>query len=109
MPVNYGGVWNWSQWLLNPVAALAKQSSLKYSKEANQQLLVNLGQTFREVALKTLAQQAIALYSSKNLLPSDLLSPSKETPSPSKTQTLREIISQAQLLQTSKPNPLIFY
>ncbi|MGB5771913.1 MAG: GTPase [Crocosphaera sp.] len=99
-------VWNWSQWLLNPVAALAKQSSLKYSKEANQQLLVNLGQTFREVALKTLAQQAIALYSSKNLLPSDLLSPTKETPSPSKTQTLREIISQAQPVTNIEAKPV---
>jgi predicted GTPase len=99
-------VWNWSQWLLNPAAALARQSSLKYTKEANQQLLVNLGQTFREVALKTLAQQAIALYGGKNLLSSDSFSPKTQSLPTSKTETLRDIIAKAKPITEIEAKPV---
>ena len=56
-------VWNWAQWLINPAAALAKQASQGSSDRATQQLLLNLSQLSREVALRNLARQAIALYS----------------------------------------------
>jgi uncharacterized protein len=57
-----GKVFNWSQWLINPTAAVAKQATKKFSNQANQELLVNFGQLMREVALRNLARQAIALY-----------------------------------------------
>ncbi|MDJ0732190.1 MAG: 50S ribosome-binding GTPase [Crocosphaera sp.] len=99
-------VWNWSQWILNPVAALARQTSKKSTQEANQQLMVNFGQTFRETALKTLAKQAIALYSNKNLLPSHSFSVREKTPSVSKTQTLRDIIAKAKPPEEIEAKPV---
>ncbi|MHC5595870.1 MAG: GTPase, partial [Nostoc sp.] len=54
-------VWNWAQWVLNPVAAVAKQASQGSSNQATQQLLGNLSQLFREAALRNLCRQAIAL------------------------------------------------
>ncbi len=99
-------VWNWSQWILNPVTAIAKQSSKKFTQEANQQLMINLGQTFREVALKTLAQQAIALYSNKNILPSASLSPQEKSPSVAKTETLRDIIAKAKPVEQIEAKPV---
>ena len=60
-----GKVWNWARWLWNPAAAAAQTVSQPYNNQATQQLLVNLSQSLREVALHTLAQQAIALYSGK--------------------------------------------
>ncbi|MEM8780028.1 MAG: GTPase, partial [Cyanobacteria bacterium P01_G01_bin.49] len=99
-------VWNWSQWVLNPAAAIARQTSLDSTKEANQQLLINLSQTFREVALKTLAQQAILLYSGKNLLPSDSLPSKTQNLSTEKTQTLREIIARGKPVTEVKEKPV---
>ena len=102
-------VWNWSQWVLNPVVALAKQTSRKSTQEANQQLVVNFGQTFRETALKILAKQAIALYSHKTLLPSDTLSTlsvPEKAPSAAKTQTLQEIIAKAQPIDKIEVKPV---
>ncbi|EAZ94095.1 GTPase family protein [Crocosphaera chwakensis] len=99
-------VWNWSQWILNPAAAIARQTSLQATKQANQQLLVNLGQTFRETALKTLAQQAIALYSDKNLLLSDALSVQEKSLSTSKTETLRDIIAKAKPVKEIEAKPV---
>lgn len=84
-------IWNWSQWVWNPAAALARTATQRYSTTANQQLLVNLGQIFREEALKALGMRAIALYSGKQL---HLASLSPTLPSP-ETQTLRDILSQA--------------
>ncbi|MGK7940761.1 MAG: GTPase family protein [Crocosphaera sp.] len=95
-------VWNWSQWILNPAAALAKKTTSQSTKQANQQLLINLGQTFRETALKTLAQQAIALYSGQTVFPSV----STETPSSAKTETLREIIAKAKPIEEVKAKPV---
>lgn len=84
-------VWNWSQWIWNPAAALARTATLRYSTTANQQLLVNLGQILREEVLKALGMRAIALYSGKQL---QTLAAPPTLPSP-KTQTLRDILAQA--------------
>ena len=61
-----GKVWNWARWLWNPAAAAAQTISQPYNNQATQQLLVNLSQSLREVALHTLGEQAIALYSGQN-------------------------------------------
>mgnify|MGYP002784901821 CR=1 FL=1 len=86
-------VWNWAQWFLNPAAAIAKRATQRHTDQANQQLLVNLSQLLKEAALRNLANQAIALYSGQlaNLEPAPLV-PLPET----KTQTLRDILTQAE-------------
>ncbi|NER31404.1 MAG: GTPase family protein [Symploca sp. SIO1C4] len=98
-------VWNWAQWLLNPAAALARLASQGYTNQANQQLLVNLGQILREAALRNLAQQAITLYSG-NTLPISQLSVSGSTPSQVKTQTLKEILAQAEPVEVVEQKPI---
>lgn len=95
-------VWNWAQWALNPVAAVARQASQRYSDQANQQLLVNLGQSLREAALRNLCRQAVILYS--GTLPS-LEAPTVSKPSP-KTQTLREILAGAEPVEALEQKPL---
>jgi predicted GTPase len=82
--------WNLAQWLLNPAAAAAKKVSEGSGNRATQELLVNLSQLLREVALRNLCKQAIVLYGgSISLTP---------TPTPPKveTQALRDILTQAQ-------------
>ncbi|MFB8789968.1 MAG: GTPase family protein [Potamolinea sp.] len=98
-------VWNHAQWLLNPAAALAKQASQRYSNQATQQLLVNLGQMLREVALRNLSRQAIALYSGTTLPVSE---PSVTTPTlpKAKTQTLRDILTQAEPTEKVEQKPV---
>jgi uncharacterized protein len=97
-------VWNWAQWVLNPVAAVAKQASQGYSNQATQQLLGNLSQLFREAALRNLCRQAIALYGRSTLL----VSASSSTPTlpKAKTQTLREILTQAQPAEAVEQKPV---
>lgn len=97
-------VLNWAQWVLNPAAAVAKQSSKGYVNQANQQLLVNLNQLFREAALRNLCQQAIALYSG-NTLPPAFVTDTATLPE-EKTQTLREIIEQAQSPEEVASKPI---
>ena len=87
-------VWNWAQWILNPAVAVAKTASKNYTAQANQQLLANLNQLFREAALRNLCRQAIALYSSDSL-PQIFTTETENLPD-TKTQTLREIITQAE-------------
>ncbi|MGA7935374.1 MAG: GTPase family protein [Kovacikia sp.] len=88
-------VWNWAQWILNPAAAVARTATQRYGDRANQQLLANLGQLLREAALRNLGRQAIALYS--GTAPSGReLSDSKPALPSAKTQTLREILDQAE-------------
>ncbi|AFZ60063.1 50S ribosome-binding GTPase [Anabaena cylindrica FACHB-243] len=82
--------WNWAQWVLNPVAAVAKRASQGTSNRASQELLINLSQLFREAALRNLCKQAIALYAGTTI---ELSTP---TLSPDKTQTLRDILTQAE-------------
>ena len=85
-----GKVFNWSQWLINPAAAVAKQATKKFNNQANQELLLNFGQLIREVALRNLAQQAIALYGDETItLPE--VTPNPELPK-AKTKTLKSIL-----------------
>jgi uncharacterized protein len=86
-------VWNWAQWLLNPVAAIAKRTTKESSSLADRQLLVNLGQLTREAALTNLCRQAVALYSGK-IEPLPL--PVSQSPAVATTQTLREILVSAE-------------
>ncbi|MBC6475261.1 MAG: GTPase family protein [Hormoscilla sp. GM102CHS1] len=98
-------VWNWAQWLLNPVAALAKRASQRYSTEANQQLLVNLSGLLRETALRNLCRQAIALYSGTSL-PAESFVVSQATLPKAKTQTLGDIIAQAEPEEAVEQKPV---
>ncbi|MCP6762225.1 MAG: GTPase family protein [Fischerella sp. CENA71] len=96
--------WNLAQWLLNPVAAIANRASQGYSNQANQQLLVNLSQLLREAALRNLCQQAIALYSGKlPVVESAVIPP---PPAPTKTQTLRDILAQAEPVEVVEQKPV---
>ncbi len=97
-------VWNWAQWLLNPVTAAAKMASQRYSKQANQELLANLSQLLREAALRNLCQQAMALYGGSNL---PLSPPDSETSLPTaKTQTITEILTQAEAVDEVETEPV---
>ncbi|WNZ24819.1 GTPase family protein [Leptolyngbya sp. NK1-12] len=95
-------VWNWAQWVFNPAAAAARQASQRYSDQANQQLLVNLGQSLREAALRNLGRQATLLYS--GTLPS--LTSAPPTLTNPQTQTLREILTQAEPVETVEQQPV---
>ncbi|MEH2317667.1 GTPase family protein [Nostoc sp.] len=97
--------WNWAQWVLNPVAAVAKQASQGYSNQATQQLLGNLSQLFREAALRNLCRQAIALYG-RSTLPVSATVVSTPTLPKAKTQTLREILTQAQPAEAVEQKPV---
>ncbi|MBD2339421.1 GTPase family protein [Calothrix sp. FACHB-156] len=99
--------WNWAQWLLNPAAAFAKKASQRSTSQANQQLLVNLSQMLREAALRNLCRQAIALYSGSTL-PTAEFSASTTTPAlpKAKTQTLREILTQAEPAEVVAVKPV---
>ncbi len=89
-----GQVFNWSQWLLNPAAAVANQATKKFNNQANQELLLNFGQLIREVALRNLAQQAIALYGDETItLPEVVTNPALPK---AKTKTLKEILESAE-------------
>ena len=97
--------WGWAQWLLNPLTAAAKVASRRYTEQANQQLLVNFSQILREVALRNLSRQAIALYGGSNLefSESTILTPSLPK---AETQTLKQIIAEAQPTETVKQKPV---
>ncbi|NEQ66875.1 MAG: GTPase family protein [Symploca sp. SIO2D2] len=98
-------VWNWAQWLLNPVAAAAKAMSRGSSQQATEQLLVNLSQLFREVALRNLCQQAVALYGDSPI-PTSEFSVATPTLPTAKTQTLRDILAQAQSPEVVEQKPV---
>jgi uncharacterized protein len=95
--------WNWAQWILNPVAAAAKVVSQPSNNQATQQLLVNLSQSLREAALRNLCRQAIALYGGSTLPASFSSTP---TLPKTKTQTLRDILAQAEPTQTVEQKPI---
>jgi uncharacterized protein len=115
-------VWNWAQWLINPVAAIARQASQRSSDRATQQLLVNLSQLLREAALRNLCRQAIALYSGntfnakafdgktfdgKTFDGKTASGTAERVRIPEiKTQTLREILTQAQPETAVKQKPV---
>ncbi|WP_068815040.1 GTPase family protein [Phormidesmis priestleyi] len=99
-------VWNWAQWLLNPAAAIARTATQRTSSRATQELLSNLSQLMREAALRNLGRQAIALYSgsaSPNLEETSIAQPILPK---AQTQTLRDIISQANPSQTVEQTPV---
>jgi uncharacterized protein len=98
--------WNLAQWLLNPAAAVAKRASQRYTSQANQQLLGNLNQLLREVALQNLCKQAATLYGSDSLPSSFALTTTTSTPATEKTQTLREILSQAEPVDAIAQKPV---
>jgi len=88
--------WSWAQWLLNPAAALAKRATKSSGDRATQQLLVNLSHLLREAAFRNLCKRAISLYSG-NLASQVTLSPPTPTTLPTtKTQTLRDILTQVE-------------
>ncbi len=97
-------VWNWAQWLLNPVAAIARMATQQSSNRATQALLGNLGQLLREAALTNLGRQAIALYGGES---ANLELPAAQPALPkAKTQTLREILSQAEPTEVVAQKPV---
>jgi len=98
-------VWNWAQWLLNPAAAAAKAMSRGSSQQATEQLLVNLSQLFREAALRNLCQQAVALYGDSPI-PTSEFSVATPTLPTAKTQTLRDILAQAQPPEVVEQKPV---
>ncbi|MFW5764094.1 MAG: GTPase family protein [Coleofasciculus sp.] len=98
--------WSWAQWVVNPVAALAKQASKRSSNQATQQLLMNLAQMLREAALKNLSRQAIALYSGSTPPGSAIVSPPKPQLPQVKTQTLRDILEQAEPVEAVEQKPV---
>ena len=97
--------WGWAQWLVNPIAAAAKLASQRYSDQANQQLLVNFSQILREVALRNLSRQAIALYGGDNLEFSESAIPTPTLPK-AETQTLEQILAEAQPAETVEQKPV---
>jgi predicted GTPase len=97
--------WSWAQWVLNPAAAVARVASKRSSSQATQQLLVNLGQSLREAALRNLARQAIALYGGTTQLPSEFAPTKPELPK-AKTQTLRDILAKAEPAEKVEQKPV---
>ncbi|MDJ0773501.1 MAG: GTPase family protein [Mastigocoleus sp. MO_167.B18] len=97
--------WSLAQWFLNPIAAIAKRVSQNYGDEASQQLLVNLSQMLREAALRNLCQQAVALYGGDNL-PFVEVSESTLSLPKAKTQTLKEVMVQAEPVEVVEQKPV---
>lgn len=98
-------VWSFATWILNPVSAAARLASEKSSNQATQELLVNLSQMMREVALQNLSRQAIALYGGEEL-PITALTVTDENLPQAKTQTLQEIITQAEPADKIEKKPI---
>ncbi|MCM1982008.1 GTPase family protein [Lyngbya confervoides] len=85
--------WQWSQWVFNPAVALTRTATATYTDQANQQLIVHLGQIMRDTTLRALGEQAIALYSGEEVKALTWTEP--ETLPPQKTQPLRDIIQRS--------------
>ena len=96
-------VWNWAQWLINPVKAVAKLATKESASIADRQLLVNLGQLTREAALTNLCRQAVSLYSGKiQALPTTVA----QIPPTANTQTLRDILTSAEPPEQIEQKPI---
>jgi len=98
-------VWNWAQWLLNPAAAVARQASQRSSDRANQELLLNLSQLLRQTTLRNLGRQAIALYGGM-APPLEQIPSSKAADLKVQSQTLKEILAQAEPPEQVKQKPV---
>jgi uncharacterized protein len=97
---------NWAQWLLNPAAAIARQTSAKYTSQANQQILLNLSNIFREAALRNLAQQSVALYGGGAKVALAEITAQMPAIAEAKVQTLREILAQAEPAEAVDQKPV---
>ncbi len=98
---------NWAQWALNPAAAIARQTSSKYSDRANQQILLNLSNLLRESALRNLAQQAVALYGGGAKVAFENISTQTTAAiAEAKTQTLKEILERAEPAEAVEQKPV---
>jgi uncharacterized protein len=96
-------VWNWAQWIINPVKAIAKLATKESASVADRQLLVNLGQLTREAALTNLCRQAVALYSGEiQALPI----PVAQVAPAANTQTLRDILTAAEPITKIEQKPI---
>ncbi len=96
-------VWNAAQWLLNPVMAVTRRATRRYGDQANQQLVSNLSQLLREVALQNLGRQAIALYSGTAQEIETIAAPALPKV---QTQTLRDILAQAEPMAPVAQKPV---
>jgi hypothetical protein len=90
-----------ARWLWNPIAAAAKEASRPLGEQAQQQLVLNFSQTLRETALTILCRQAIALYGGQTAL--DL---AQATPQTAQSQSLRELMEQAESPKEIAAEPL---
>lgn len=97
---------NWAQWVLNPVAAIARQASAKNTSQANQQILLNLSNMLRETALRNLAQQAVSLYGGEGKFALEEITSALPAIPVEKTSTLREILEQAEPVETVEQKPV---
>jgi predicted GTPase len=97
--------WNWAQWIINPAVAIARQASMRSSDRATQQLLVNLGQLFRQAALRNLCRQAIALYSGSTLPVAESFVATPTLPK-AKTETLQDILNRAEPVEEVEQKPV---
>jgi hypothetical protein len=95
-------VWNWAQWALNPIGAMTRTATQRSSDRATQEFLGNLSQLLREAALRNLARQAISLYGGMDA-PLSFAQPIAEK---AETQTLRDIITQANPTETIEQKPV---
>jgi uncharacterized protein len=98
--------WSWAQWLLNPAAAIANQTTQRSSDQATQQLIGNLGHSLREVALRNLARQAIVLYGGTTLPEASFAPAAPIALSKAKTQALQDILSQVEPVTAVEQKPV---
>jgi len=99
-------VWNWAQWAVNPTVAATKFASRGSKQQANQELLINLSQMLREVALRNLARQTALLYGGDNLPFEKVESKENKTLPSAKTQTLQDILQEAQTPEQIEQKPV---
>ncbi len=100
----------WAQWVLNPAAAIARQTSSKYTDQANQQILLNLSNLLREGTLRNLAQQAVALYGGGAKVALDDLTAATTAATTAaietKTRSLQEILERAEPIAAIAQKPV---
>ncbi|MGB3298445.1 MAG: GTPase [Phormidesmis sp.] len=97
---------NWAQWVLNPAAAIARQTSAKYTGQANQQILLNLSNLLREGILRNLAQQSVALYGGGAKVALAEITAATPAVAEAKTQTIRDIIERAEPAEAVEQKPV---
>ncbi|MBD2103748.1 GTPase family protein [Leptolyngbya sp. FACHB-261] len=90
-------VWDWAQWVLNPAAALARTATRGQTDQAHRQLLIHFADILRAEVFKNLGTRAIELYGGKAASPITISAPTAQT------QTLREILAQADPERETRP------